>query len=154
MCRKLNASTLEQYVTMTTPIVPDFIFDLFRKEIGSIVNKALAVIANEYDLNLSHLKTAVEKRLDLNLDIQSEQEEKIRILKIKPRAIPEPENRCIARIKDIEHGGYMQCRSRRVEYGCELCKRHKNKSSKYGTIMNPVEADKNTSRVRPIRTIY
>lgn len=140
---------------MTTPFIPDFIFSMFQSEISGIVDKAIRVIADEHSLNEDKLSTLVRSKLDLNVDLISDKEEKVKIVKCKPRKIPEAEDRCIARVNNKE-AGVIQCRFKHLQ-DCQFCKRHSKKETNYGTIIDPVNKcpkEEDVLKSRRIRKIY
>lgn len=126
---------------MTTPIVPGFIADLFKKEIYNIQMNLIDKICEVYGLS----RIDVVKKLDLvevefgncNLRIIHKIEGKYGSKTNKPK--------CIARVYDKNERTLCQC-IRSQKEGCgSYCKSHFNLVAKkpltFGTINDPVPDD-------------
>ena len=139
---------------MTTPFIPDFIFNMFKQEVSSIIDQALHIVANDHKLDLNKLKNRVKECLDLNIELVDDSKEKIKIIRTKPRKVPEDEDRCQARVNHKEKG-LVQCAFKHTE-GCDFCKRHANKELKFGTISAPIDNLSKNDLIasRKIKKIY
>lgn len=135
---------------MTTPLIPDFIVSLYQNEVNAIVKRVLKQVVKKYQLPEDEvLGLAFQK-----LQIIPETEEKIRIIKSKPRKLLESNERCMARVKATD-GTYSQCKFRFKDAECKFCKRHQTKPSKYGSINdNQDDLFEQPTMVRRIRKIY
>lgn len=120
---------------MTTPMIPDFIIDMFENEIRKVMNDALTVVAKEYNLDLQQIRRKVEKKIEMKLEIVPDTYETVKITKLKPRKIPDPESRCLARVK--KDNIICQCSFQAADgAGKQFCTRHLTKM-RYGTINDP-----------------
>lgn len=122
---------------MTTPVVPELIFNLFKNEIIKINLTLLTSICSLYNIDVEEAKNRLKKELNLDLEI----DKLLKIQIVKKQKEVNKEERCIARIyrpKDIE---VSQCHRKMID-GCDFCKRHKKMSDegrlKYGTIHTAV----------------
>jgi hypothetical protein len=121
---------------MTTPIVPDFILELFKNEIKKINLGLLEEMCKTYNIDIEEAKTKLKDSLNINFDLNKN--EKIKIVN-KQKELPS-EERCIARLfrkKDME---VFQCSRRKKE--CDFCKKHEKMYDedrlKYGTINDDI----------------
>ena len=121
---------------MTTPIVPDFILELFKNEIKKINLGLLEEMCKTYSIDIEEAKTKLKDSLNINFDLNKN--EKIKIVN-KQKELPS-EERCIARLfrkKDME---VFQCSRRKKE--CDFCKKHEKMYDedrlKYGTINDDI----------------
>jgi len=121
---------------MTTPIVPDFILELFKNEIKKINLGLLEEMCKTYNIDIDEAKTKLKDSLNINFDLNKN--EKIKIVN-KQKELPS-EERCIARLfrkKDME---VFQCSRRKKE--CDFCKKHEKMYDedrlKYGTINDDI----------------
>lgn len=144
---------------MTTPMIPDFIFKLYQEEVLKVVDQAIKAISEHHDIDVSKLKKTVEKHAGISFTIIPDDVEKIRILKLKPRKLPDDSERCISLVKTPE-GVITRCKFR-VEDGCDhhCCKRHGKKPSKYGVIEEAIadhkpNAVKEKKLIKRIQKIY
>jgi hypothetical protein len=118
---------------MTTPIIPDFIFQLFENEVQEIVFKVLKNICKEYDLDYEEVKKFATIKLYTKLN-------NIHISKkIDPK---HPDDiKCQARM--IREMGIKQCCRKKSEG--DFCKIHHkcevNNTLKYGRITDPISKE-------------
>ena len=119
---------------MTTPLIPDFIIDLYENEMRKFAINVIDVIASRKKIDKEELYKIVEKGTGFDLKIVPESTETIKIVKIKPRKLPDAEERCIART--YKNGIYCRCTFHRSK-GKDFCKRHNLKPLKFGTIDDP-----------------
>ena len=120
-------------------MIPDFIIDMFENEIRKVTNDVLEAVASKFKLDISLVKTYVEKHIQMNLQIVPDTYETIKITKIKPRPLPDDAVRCIARVKKT--GIICQCTFQCITGNKHLCSRHTNKML-YGTINDPPVEEK------------
>ena len=119
---------------MTTPLIPDFIIDMYENEMRKFAINLIDIIANKKKLDKGELYSLVEKGTGFKLDLVSENKELIKIVKVKPRKLPSDEERCIART--LRNGIYCRCTFHKTN-SKGFCKRHNAKPSKFGTINDP-----------------
>lgn len=110
----------------TTPIIPDFIFELFQNEIKKINMLFLKKICEHYHINFEEAKMYVEKDLKFSLELSNMEQIKI----VKKQKLLDPEERCIARVYNNKEMHVYQCT--RKKYDCDFCKRHKKMNDKDG----------------------
>ena len=119
---------------------PQFIFELFEKELRTIQISLLAKVAISHGLNHAEL---IEEFIPSRLILIPNTKTRVQVKKtnVTP-SIPPPENRCMARVWNRGKGG--QCiRSRGVidnksaaAIECEYCSQHQ-KNRKHGRIDEP-----------------
>jgi hypothetical protein len=122
---------------MTTPMIPDFNFKLYQDEILKVINVVVKVISDHHQIDAEKLKKTIERHADICFTIVPDDVEKVRIIKSKPRKLPEEGDRCTSHIRTPE-GLFMQCRCKKAD-NKDNCKRHTKKPSQYGTISEPNE---------------
>lgn len=118
---------------MTTPILPEFVLQLFQCEVTKVVHAEIKRVCELYNLDFEE----VAQRLG-HVELQTTEHPGFRIMKKNEKIAPK-EVRCVARmLHDLE---VKQCTRARCE-GSELCRRHSNMRSgnrlKYGTINDPL----------------
>ena len=114
---------------MTTPILPEFILNLFQIEVQSIVEKELKRMCKLYDIDFEEAR----KKLGY-VDMNVTETPGFRLMKKREKFAP-MENRCQARmLHDLE---IKQCSRHKCE-DSELCKKHLNMKLKYGLINDPI----------------
>lgn len=118
---------------MTTPVLPDFIFNIYHNELVNIINKVTSVISSDFDIPKKDIQKSLSKAFETKLDLITEDEERIKIVKIKPRKLPADHERCQYMMKGKD-GIERQCTLRK--YGvkhqianddCMFCGRHMKK---------------------------
>ena len=121
---------------MTSPIIPDYILDLFRGEVAKVNITFLKRLCEMYKIDFEEAKQKLAKDLKIPFEITTNE----KIVIIKKQKEQDPELRCIARLfkkKDLE---VMQCT--RKKKGGELCGIHQkmfdNDKLKYGLITEEV----------------
>ena len=141
---------------MTSPIVPQFIFDMFEREVTKINMMVVHKICQAYNLDQNEVETMLSKDLSINFNIVHEDIEQIKIVKKhQPKyqqvastssqsnnENDEGENthttsQCEARIFVASDLQVKQCSRPKLEGGqlCKLHQRLKNDGKlKYGTI--------------------
>lgn len=148
---------------MTSVIIPDFIFQLFEKEITKINLMVVEAVCSRYNLNIEEVKTLLETDLKMNFKLLSQDIEQVKIIKkhisgastskaktettekIKPVEI-ETKNKnpkdgqttfCNARVFISNELIVKQCSKSNIS-GCQFCKLHQRQHDegklKYGTI--------------------
>lgn len=125
---------------MTTPIIPDFIFNLYHNEIVKVVHRVVDCISEEYKLDKTKVLSLVEKNIETKMKLVSEDQEVIKIMKKKPRDLPEDCERCIANIRGGD-GVVRRCTLRFCESEEKLCKRHFDKMMAGKDVVN-IKEDK------------
>jgi hypothetical protein len=119
--------------------VPQFIFELFEKELRSIQIDLLKKVATKNGLNVDEL---IKDFLPEHLKLVSNTKTRIQVQKKnEPPSPPKPEERCMARVWNRGKGG--QCIRRRMSNEndnknekCDYCSQHE-KNRKHGRIDQP-----------------
>ena len=57
---------------MTTPIIPEFIVELFANEIYKINLRIVDIICSKYNLNVDDVKQTLEKDLNISFTINTD----------------------------------------------------------------------------------
>jgi hypothetical protein len=106
---------------MTTPLIPEVVFNLFQNEITKINTVFLTKVCETYNLNIEDVKKTLEKELKVSFTLNPQE----KVIIVKKQKVPEDNERCIARIyrrKDLE---VLQCtRRRHNDTTCDCCKLH------------------------------
>lgn len=132
---------------MTSPIIPDFILELFRDEVKKVNLTFLERMCTLYKIDFEEAKNKLAKELKVSFEITTNE----KVVIVKKQKEQDPEIRCIARVyrkKDLE---VFQCT--RKKHG-EFCGTHQKMfdkgTLKYGTIHEDVPeklSDKNLSKI-------
>jgi len=134
---------------MTTPIVPDFILELFKNEIKKINLDLLEEICKTYDINIEDAKNKLKDSLNINFELNKN--EKIKIVN-KQKELPTVE-RCVARLFRKKELEIVQCSRRKKN--CEFCKKHEKMYDedrlKYGTINDDVPEELSEKKLIKIK---
>jgi Leucine-rich repeat (LRR) protein len=135
---------------MTSPLIPDFIVSLYQNEVNAIVKRILKHVCKKYDLPNEEVLALADNKLQ----VVPESQEKIRIIRSRPRKLVESNERCIARVKATD-GTFSQCKLRFKDAKCKYCTRHQNKPSNFGHIHdNQDDLYEPPTMVRRIKKIY
>jgi len=118
---------------MTTPLIPDFVINMFENEIRGIIKQVIDVGVEHFGVDENEFKKRVEKKVGMKLTLVTEDTEIVRILKTKPRKLPADEDRCLARV--LKCGMYDRCKFHKHEDNDHVCKKHM-KCTKYGLIID------------------
>jgi hypothetical protein len=92
------------------------------------------MISREFSIDEELMKKKVQKHIGMRLQIVKEDQEIIKIIKLKPRKSPDDTQRCQARV--AKHGAIEQCSFHKLSK-CDFCKRHQNGHSKFGVVGDP-----------------
>lgn len=123
---------------MTTPLMPDFIADLFNEEIRRVQVKIVDRICDDFGLD----KTKVMEKLGFNKGCVKFSGMRFKILKYydTPYGSVNKKDKCIARIHNASENTLHQCK--RSQSCGEFCKTHFDKKNKtglnWGTIHDPI----------------
>ena len=118
---------------MTTPIIPEFIVELFANEIYKINLRIVDIICSKYNLNVDDVKQTLEKDLNISFTINTDNIKLIK--KNKYGSNTTKENRCEGRVYHKDDNEYVQCSRKRYE-NTSYCKTH-NYKQPYGSINHP-----------------
>jgi hypothetical protein len=125
---------------MTTPLVPDFILQLFQDEVHKINSVVVQKMCTIYKIDYEDAVAKLADEAAIKLTLSNNQ--KIKLVKKQKEA--DPKHRCQARVfrkKDLE---VLQCTRKTPAEGACFCKRHQKMHDegrlKYGTI-NDVKPD-------------
>lgn len=117
---------------MTTPIIPEFVLQLFEKEINKIVQSEIKRVCDHYTLNFEEVTTKLGR-----VSITSTETPGFRLMKKKEKFAPDDQRCCVRMLHDLE---VKQC-SRSRSQG-DMCTLHynmrKNNRLRYGTIHDPL----------------
>jgi len=134
---------------MTTPIIPDFILDLFKDEIKKINLVLLEEMCKIYNIDIDDAKLKLQDSLNINFKLKNN--EKIKILK-KRKDTPS-EERCIARLFRKSELIILQCNCKKKEG--DFCKRHlkmeNERRLKYGTINDEIPEELSDENLKKIK---
>jgi hypothetical protein len=120
---------------MTTPIIPEFIVELFANEIYKINIRMVDIICTKYNLNVDDVKQTLEKELKISLTIDPSKTIIKLIKKNKYGSKTTKENRCQGRVYHKDDNEYVQCSRKKFE-NTSCCKTH-NCKQPYGNINDP-----------------
>jgi len=114
--------------------VPQFIFELFEKELRSIQIQLLTKVATKKRLDVEEL---IKEFLPEHLKLVSNTKTRIQVKKThEPSLPPKAEVRCMARVWNRGKGG--QCTRERIQ--SDYCSQHE-KNRKHGRIDAPPSAE-------------
>lgn len=113
---------------MTTPLIPDFVVKMFENEVAQVVKSALKAVADTKGHDMEELEAIVQKNLDLSLKLIPPSEEIVKVIKVKPRRIPQDSERCCANV--MSKGIISRCKFSRAD-NITFCRRHSS-TQKYG----------------------
>ena len=123
---------------MTTPLMPDFIADLFNEEIAKIREEIVDRICNDFGLD----KIVVMKKLGLDKPIVKFSGMHFKILKFyeTPYGSKNGKAKCIARIHNASENTLHQCKKSQKKEGFCLTHYEKNKTTglNWGTIHDAI----------------
>lgn len=123
---------------MTTLIVPDFVMQLFQKEIVKIIEKTIQTICEMYKLDVENVKKQAGTALNISFELSRND----KLVIVRKQNTANPEERCIARIFNKKDIDVFQCTRRKPKDGCDFCKRHQRMFDegrlKYGTINDDI----------------
>lgn len=129
---------------MTTPLVPDFILQLFQDEVHKINSVVVQKMCQMYNIDYDDAVTKLAKEAAIKLTLSNN--EKIKL--VKKQKEPDAKQRCHARVfrkKDLE---VFQCTRKTPAEGACFCKRHQKMNDegrlKYGTINDVKPAEIST----------
>lgn len=131
---------------MTTPVIPEFILQLFSDEIRKILELAVDAIVESTGNDKAAIMKLLEGKRILAPRVVKHEEEVFRIVRQKPRnKLPEDEHRCQARV--CKQHIFQQCAFSKKEG--DFCKRH-HKHLKHGTVNDPLPEDRSSKAVTKI----
>jgi hypothetical protein len=119
---------------MTTPLIPDFIVRMFENELRKIIGDIISYVSKEFGIDADILRKQVHRHVGIGIHVVKEDEEVVKIVKLKPRKAPDDVFRCKALI--MKNGDVQQCMLQK-QTKCDFCKRHRTCPSKYGVIGDP-----------------
>lgn len=119
---------------MTTPLVPDFVINMFENELRGIIMTVIDTLSKDFSIDREVAIKKVQRKLGMSLTIVKEDEEVIRIIKAKPRKVPNEHQRCLARV--AKNGMLDQCSFQKLSKS-DFCKRHACNHAKYGIVGDP-----------------
>lgn len=142
---------------MTTVVIPDFIIDLFENEIRNIILKLLNGISTRFNLSESELVNAVSKDMQMDLRIIPEEEEHIKIIRVKPKKQLAHEDRCKGLVK--KDGIIRQCAFSHRD-ASDYCLRHSKKFQANPHVFDELSRQKDNDhqdvakKIRKVRKLY
>lgn len=125
---------------MTTPLVPDFIAELFAKEVARIQEDVLRRVCDIYGLDLEEVKE------DIGMQPACFGPSRLKVVEKKKAEYGEglgDKHRCVARVFDAQSKTVHRCK-RGKQQGCKFCKVHRDMFNKgggalpMGTIKDPL----------------
>lgn len=134
---------------MTTPLIPDFIADLFKVEIQKIQENVIRQICDVYELDFEEVTSQIGFQ-PIKFEYTN-----VKISKKSTRdyGSNKPTEKCIARVFSIQKSQLYQCKRSRLG-GCMYCKTHlemsKRDTLKLGTINDPVPKNINITQHKKI----
>lgn len=118
---------------MTTPLIPEAIFGLFKDEIKKINTVVVTRLCGLYGLDVNDALQKLDEKANISLVLENT--EVIKLVKKKKEL--ETGERCIARLYKKKEMDLVQCSRRYMEGGC-FCKLHQRMHDqgrlKYGTV--------------------
>jgi hypothetical protein len=118
---------------MTCPIVPDFIFQLFEKEITKLILLIVDKICDIHNLDKNQVKNQLNKELKINFKIVSEDIEQIKIVKkhqnikiknmkedTEDAVVPDKNEKKEANVENVKDDKHHICHARIFQQN-ELC---------------------------------
>ncbi len=148
---------------MTCAIIPDFILQLFEKEIIKVVDGVVNKICVEYSLDNDEVKQRLKETLDINLQVIDSDIEQVKIVKKHHHASTSKsesnEHCCEARLFIQNELVVRQCSRSKME-NSKFCKTHQKQfdsnTLKWGTIHDEKPEEISTAKLkqRVKKTLY
>lgn len=123
---------------MTSVIIPEFVLQMFEKEVTKINLNIIKILCEEYHLDEDDVKQKLQDKININFNIIHEDIEQIKIVKKhEQKSKQSSEEQCDARVYLQNDLVVKQCSRPRLPE-CNLCKIHQKLKDegklKYGTI--------------------
>lgn len=140
---------------MTCAIVPDFILQLFEKEIIKVVDGVVNKLCEEYSLDIQEVRERLKETLDINLHVVDSDIEQMKIVKKHQHASTSKsessEHCCEARLFIHNELVVRQCSRGKME-NSRFCKTHQKQfdsnTLKWGTIHDEKPEEISTAKLK------